>query len=163
MKVDKVKCFDGAYAPVKAIVGYCNNSAHKGYISKGLATHHNCKGKGCFYYHQCSVRAQDIVQLNDVNVDAKNISEYQYKKFANNLAIKLQFPIIVVRVMKTKKYTDFNYCIEYVSASKTPDWNCYHSLAVEMGRLFGAKFFIHHLKHPDGTLVTTSEWLKMRK
>lgn len=164
-KISKVKCFDGAYYPVETIVGYCTNKKHEGYINRGISIKHDCKGKACRYFQSCTkVKEQDIKQCRTIDtINTKNINETQYKKYANDLAIKLHFPIVIVRVIKTKKYLGFNYCIEFVSASKTPDWDCYHSLAVEMGKLFKAKFFIHHLKHPNGTLVTTAEWFKMRK
>ena len=43
----RMRLFDGSFANMNNVVGWCNSQSHRGYISKGLLKGHECLEKEC--------------------------------------------------------------------------------------------------------------------
>ena len=72
---------------------------------------------------------------------------------------RLEYDIIITRaVPKNNMLKNYEYIINYVSDSSKDDWFKYYDIALMLGKLYGGKYYLKHMKHPDGSYVTIDDW-----
>ncbi len=181
----KLPLIDGTYrnVAVKNIAGICHNNIHKGYLDIKLLQRHDCINKKCPFLERFEDYPFWISQASAARVKAKQSRKYAKERekskrlneissvkmsvlleYAQNIAAILEYPIIITRVApKRSSANDYEYVINYVSDLCADDWHDYFDLALSMGKCYGGKYTLKHMKFPNGDYVSISEWEKLNK
>lgn len=61
------------------------------------------------------------------------------------------------------QYIRKTYIINYVSDVLANDWYDYFDLALTMAKCNGGKYYLRHMRFPNGDYVSISDWLSMNK
>lgn len=180
----RVSLIDGTRPRVdtKAIVGFCHNLIHKGYVTVTLLQKHECISKKCPYLEKfdaypfwakyearekqkaCIKKAKKKRLLNEKiqKEKAAHIMD-NLKCTVQNLADKMELRIIITSVSYDKESENkTDYIIYYVSENSYNDWYKYIDLSVVMKSCHGGKYILRHVKLPNGNYATVSDW-KNRK
>lgn len=176
----RVPLIDGTFRKVsiKSIVGYCHCSKHKGYIDAALLESHDCVEKKCVYLErfedypfwinymklQKEKEHRKRAKKHRMQLQAahKECVEREMKTMLENaqgIADRLDYPIIIIKVVPrydTKE--NYEYIVNYVSDNLYDDWHLYFDLALTMGKCFGGKYILKHLKKPDGCYADIFDW-----
>lgn len=98
---------------------------------------------------------------------AKTISDTKMNalvKSAQGIADKLNYPIIITRVAPQRaSESKYEYIINYVSDLLANDWHDYFDLVVTMAKCHGGKYYLRHMRFPNGDYVSISDWVSMNK
>lgn len=176
----RVPLIDGIFRKVdtNSLVGYCHCSKHKGYVTVNLLKNHDCINKNCFYLEkfedypfwihlmnaQKTKEQRKLVKKHNMEFQAahKQCVERKMTKLlesAQGVADKLGYPILVVRVApKSDTKENYEYIVNYVSDNLYNDWHLYFDLAITLGKCFGGKYILKHVKKIDGTYASIYDW-----
>lgn len=176
----RLPLIDGSVRNVdkKDVAGYCNCDIHKGYLDVALLKKHDCIKKNCTFlkkFEECPFwvryekeqkhkekRKRDKKRRLEMQAAHRNAVEERMDvltESAQSIADKLSYPIIITRVApRYDKKGNYEYIINYVSESQYDDWRLYFDLALSLGKCFGGKYILKHMKKPDGQYVTISDW-----
>lgn len=175
---------DGKYCKVavRNIAGFCYNKTHRGYLNIDLLQRHDCVNKNCPFlkkfedYPYWTGRAA-IKRENKKKAATRNkqrdkerqryaVAEEKANKVftaAQEVAQRLNYPIIVTRVApKRNTNNNYEFIINYVSNVRSNDWYNYFDLALILGKQYGGKYTLRHVKYPNGEYVTSTEWQSMQ-
>ena len=176
----RLPLIDGSFRKVdkNAVVGYCNCNLHKGYLSVTLLKEHDCIKKNCVYlkkFEDCPfwTRYKNELKLKEKRKqDKKNRIRKQEEhkaaveekmnslmESAQSIADKLSYQIIITRVApRYDKVGNYEYIVNYVYEYRYDDWSLYFDLALMLSRCYGGKYMLRHMKMPDGSYITVSDW-----
>ena len=168
----RVRLLGGSLTKVdkNAIIGYCHNDIHKGYISVSLLNEHDCVGKQCTFFHKFeespywirksrkeeadkiakekAARRKENRRAAEENLARKNANMVsRAKEIAKSHGFD-KFEIISIHTVKTSGV------IFYISDKNENDWYEYRELAFWMNKIFNKKFELRHAKLPDGSYAT---------
>ena len=181
----RLPLIDGSYrsVAVKSIVGMCRNNIHRGYLNIDLLEQHDCIKKDCpflekfedypFWVKQDRIANTKAIQKKKRENSrlklerAKAISDDKMNTLlesAQNIADKLNYSIIITRVAPQRtSEAKYEYIINYVSDLLANDWHNYFDLVVTMAKCHGGKYYLRHMRFPNGDYVSISDWVSMNK
>lgn len=179
---------DGSYrsVAVKSIVGKCHNDIHKGYLDIELLQQHDCINKKCHFLerfddypywveHNRIIRIKEIRKIKKRKRKNERLEEEKLKALsdirmnellesAQKIANRLKYPIIITRVAPQRNSeAKYEYIINYVSDVLANDWHDYFDLVIIMAKCNGGKYYLRHMRFPNGDYVSISDWLSMNK
>lgn len=180
----RVSLIDGTRPIVdtKAIVGFCHNLIHKGYVTVTLLQKHECLGKKCPYLERfeaypfwAKYEAREKQKASIKKAKKKRLmnEKKQQEKAAHimdnlkctaqNLADKMELHIIITSVVYDKESKSENdFIVYYVSENTYNDWYKYVDLSVVMKSCHGGKYILRHVKLPNGNYATLYDWKKRK-
>lgn len=162
----------------KSVIGYCHCSKHKGYLNVSLLKSHDCIKKECVYLEkfedypfwvnymnsQKAKERRKQAKKQSVKSKAEHKESVERKmnallESAQGIADKLGYPIRVVKVSpRADTKENYEYIVNYVSDIPYDDWRLYYDLALTLGKCFGGKYILKHIKRLDGGYVTIFDW-----
>lgn len=158
----------------RSVVGYCHCSKHKGYLNITLLKSHDCIKKECVYlekfedypfwiqYMNLQKQKERRKRAKKHSIECKESAERKMEKMiesAQNIADRLGYRILVIKVVPrfdTKE--NYEYIVNYISDNQYDDWHFYFDLALTLGKCFGGKYILKHIKKPDGNYAVFSDW-----
>ncbi len=166
------KLIDGSFSTVKtaSIVGYCQSTLHRGYITKKLLKQHKCLERKCSSFrkipHSTFWQSQELEQKRKEEVKAKKLLREEkeeafqnrlneMKIYASKISHKLFPELTVTNIRKNRE--EYGYIINYVTDTKNNDYYLYLQLAREMSAKFLCRFILRKAKLPSGHYATKED------
>lgn len=169
-----VRFIDGVYRHVSndAVLGYCNNSLHKGFLNKKVMDEHQCIDKKCRFFDKNQSSSfwlsiekrkderkkglqEKKMQKNIYNLHVKNILEY-----AQNMAAKRHYKMDVVKVTQDKNNPKL-YVVNYIPKDENSKAK-YRQLGISLNKKYHAHFKLRRVKRLDSSWATLEDWNKVR-
>lgn len=165
----RVNLIGGVYATVDtpALVGYCHNEDHKGFLTVTIMNDHDCIAKGCYYFEkfedypfwQKFRRKEELKELMKIkrqrqkeneqrHADNIKAREEAFIAKANKIAEELGINNFQITSIRKK---DKNFIIFYISNKPVNDWYDFREIAFMMNKMFNKKFILKHIKLLDGS------------
>ena len=181
----KLPLIDGTYRniAVKSIAGRCHNNIHRGYLDIDLLQRHDCINKKCHFLERFddypfwveynkNARVKEIkkrIRKSERLKEEKSkaLSDLRMNELlesAQKIANRLKYPVIITRVAPQRtSEAKYEYIINYVSDLLANDWHDYFDLVVTMAKCHGGKYYLRHMRFPNGDYVSISDWVSMNK
>ena len=185
VRIIKLPLVDGSYrnVAVRLVAGRCHNNIHRGYLNIDLLERHDCIKKECpflekfedypFWVKQDRIANAKAIQKKErensrlKSERAKAISNDKMNTLlesAQDIVDRFNYPIIITRVAPQRaSEAKYEYIINYVSDLLSNDWHDYFDLVVTMAKCHGGKYYLRHMRFPNGDYVSISDWVSMNK
>ena len=158
----------------RRIVGWCRFWKHRGVVTKDILKSHGCLEKHCFlleryesypFWQDYERKEQQRKALKETKKQARERERWEeeqvkkvevlYRETVLREAVRLghtDFELVRVRLEETQ------VVLLYVSNNTYNDWSKFFDIAREVGRVFGQKIILRHVKDKNDRYVTIDNW-----
>lgn len=171
-KFRRVNLIGGKYKTVDtaALVGYCHNKAHKGFLTVTIMNQHECIAKECHHFekieeypfwqkyyrkeeHKQIKKMKEQRRKENAKKQVENIEKRDKQIIECAYKIAKKFKVENFKITSIRK-NGAEYTVFYISNKPINDQHDFCGIAIEMKKELNKKFKFKHIKTTDGKYAT---------